>query len=98
MGSETTKEGVFRATVSYSVEGFAQGVTSDDEGHFEITVPQGIDSLRVSHISFNPTMKSIKFVKTKSIKIALSNAEALSQCSNQEFEQHSPTASTLYHI
>ncbi|MFA6366933.1 MAG: DUF5686 family protein [Bacteroidales bacterium] len=67
----TTKEGVFRATVSYSVEGFAQGVTSDDEGHFEITVPQGIDSLRVSHISFNPTMKSIKFVKTKSIKIAL---------------------------
>lgn len=65
------KDGVFRATVSYIIDGFAQGVTSDDDGHFEITVPPGIDSLRVSHISYKPTMKSIRFVKTKSIKITL---------------------------
>ncbi|HHT03226.1 MAG TPA: carboxypeptidase-like regulatory domain-containing protein, partial [Bacteroidales bacterium] len=67
----TNKEGVFRATISYSVDGFAQGVTSDDNGYFQIDVPEGIDSLRVSHISYQPTMKSIKFIKTKSIKIAI---------------------------
>ncbi|MCK9163690.1 MAG: DUF5686 and carboxypeptidase regulatory-like domain-containing protein [Bacteroidales bacterium] len=65
------KDGVFRATISYSVDGFAEGVTSDDNGYFQITVPENIDSLRVSHISYKPTMTSIKLIKTKSIKIAI---------------------------
>lgn len=64
------KEGIFRATISYSIDGFAQGVTSDDQGRFEITLPQNIDSIRISHISYKPTVISIRLVR-KSIKISL---------------------------
>ncbi|MDD3667707.1 MAG: hypothetical protein PHY75_03020, partial [Bacteroidales bacterium] len=40
------KDGIFRATVSYSIDGFAQGVTSDDNGRFEIEIPQEIDTIK----------------------------------------------------
>ncbi len=67
----SNKQGVFRATVSYVVDGFAKGITSDDNGYFTITVPDGIDSLKISHIAYKPAMKSIRFIKTKTIKIIL---------------------------
>lgn len=66
-----TKEGVFLANISYSYNGVSDGATTDDNGYFSITVPDGIDSLRVSHISYKPMMKSIRFIKTKTIKIVL---------------------------
>lgn len=64
------KDGIFRATVSYSIDGFAQGVTSDDNGRFEIEIPQQIDTIKISHISYKPKLLSIRSVK-KSIKIPL---------------------------
>ena len=67
----TNNQGVFRANISYLIDGFAEGVTSDDNGYFSITVPAGIDSLKVSHVSYKPMMKSIRFIKTKTIKISL---------------------------
>lgn len=66
-----TKEGVFLANISYTYNGISDGATTDDNGYFTITVPEGVDSLRVSHISYKPMMKSIKFIKTKTIKIVL---------------------------
>lgn len=65
------KSGVFRATVSYSVDGFAEGVTSDDKGSFEISFPSTIDSLRISHLAYKPMMIPVNSIKSKSIKISM---------------------------
>lgn len=67
----TDKKGVYLVNISYSFDGFSNGITTDDNGYFSITVPEGIDSLRISHVSYKPMMKSIRFIKTKTIKIVL---------------------------
>ncbi|MBP1629320.1 MAG: hypothetical protein H6Q15_213 [Bacteroidetes bacterium] len=66
-----SKEGVFAATISYSIDGYSKGTTTDFDGNFSLNVPEGIDSIKISHISYKPIIKMAKTFKASGVKISL---------------------------
>ena len=56
----TTHNGVPGANITYSVGNRTYGCTTDDDGHFHITLPQGTGiTIKVTHIGYRPTSKLI---------------------------------------